>query len=227
MCAAVVALFCIVGCVQRRMTIRSNPPGAYVYIDNYPIGVTPVATDFVYYGKRQFRLVADGYETLTVDQKVRAPWYQWFGIDFISENVIPYNIRDEQTLNFQLVPQQIPSIPELTARGEELRTSTQAQRYVAPVPVAPPQQPLPSTYGGPPGGPPASVAPPGAMPPVGPPGTRVPPPTTGQPIYTMPPPSAPGVNAPPPAYAPPQAYGPPPGSMPPPGAIPPPQQLSP
>ena len=122
----------VAGCVQRRLTIRSNPPGAYVYVDNYPIGVTPVSTDFVYYGKRNFRLVRDGFETLSVDQKIRTPWYEWFGLDFVSENLIPYDIRDEQTVNFQLTPQQVPPIPQLQARSEELRATTQAQRYAPP-----------------------------------------------------------------------------------------------
>jgi hypothetical protein len=35
------------GCVQRRMTIRSDPPGALVYVDDYQIGTTPVSHDFV------------------------------------------------------------------------------------------------------------------------------------------------------------------------------------
>jgi hypothetical protein len=58
------------GCVQRRITIRSNPPGALVYVDDYPIGTTPVSTSFVYYGTRKVRLVLSGYETLTVLQPI-------------------------------------------------------------------------------------------------------------------------------------------------------------
>jgi hypothetical protein len=37
-------LLAVAGCVQRRMTIRSNPPGALVYVDDYQIGTTPVST---------------------------------------------------------------------------------------------------------------------------------------------------------------------------------------
>src|SRR5262245_47149374 len=88
--ATALALLSVVtstGCVQRRMTVRSNPPGAMVYIDDYPIGTTPCSTDFTYYGTRKIRLVKDGYETLTIHQPVKTPWYQWFGVDFFSENV--------------------------------------------------------------------------------------------------------------------------------------------
>jgi hypothetical protein len=61
------------GCVQRRSTNRSNPPGALVYVDDYQIGTTPVSTDFVYYGNRKVRLVKSGYESLTVIQPVPTP----------------------------------------------------------------------------------------------------------------------------------------------------------
>ncbi len=201
MLAALVVFALTAGCVQRRLTIRSNPPGAYVYVDNYPIGTTPVSTDFVYYGKRQIRLVRDGYETLTVDQKIRAPWYQWFGIDFISENLVPYNIRDEQTLNFTMAPQQVPSSPQLTARAEELRSSSQAQRYVPPpVPLAPPPGAVPPP-------PPGTIVQP-------PPPGLLPPPTT-QPLYIMPNPgTAPaGQPAPPVALPPPGPFPPPAGAI--------------
>ena len=80
--AALVALVCLPGCVQRRMTIRSNPPGALVYVDNHEIGVTPVSTSFLYYGTREIRLVKDGYETLTVLQPMLPPWYQIPPLDF-------------------------------------------------------------------------------------------------------------------------------------------------
>ena len=32
------------------MTIRSNPPGAMFYVDDYEIGITPISTSFIYYG---------------------------------------------------------------------------------------------------------------------------------------------------------------------------------
>jgi hypothetical protein len=127
------------GCVQRRMTIRTNPPGALVYVDNYEIGTTPVSTDFIYYGTRQIRLVKDGYETLVIDQPIRAPWYQWFPLDFVSENLIPAEIRDERTFSFQLQPQRMEPPENVLERANQLRQSGAAQAaYVAPAaPSAP------------------------------------------------------------------------------------------
>ena len=56
------------GCVRKRMTIVSNPPGAQVFIDNHEIGTTPVSTSYVYYGTRSVRLQKDGYESVTVER---------------------------------------------------------------------------------------------------------------------------------------------------------------
>ena len=53
------------GCVERRMIIRTNPPGALAYVDDNEVGLTPVAISPIYYGSRKIRLVKDGCETLT------------------------------------------------------------------------------------------------------------------------------------------------------------------
>jgi len=106
------------------MTIRSNPPGALVYVDNYEIGTTPVSTHFLYYGTREIRLVKDGYETVTVMQKFPAPWYEFPPLDFVSENLVPGEIRDQRDLTFQLRPQMVVPVEHLMDRAERLRSGT-------------------------------------------------------------------------------------------------------
>ena len=130
-----------VGCVQRRLTIRSNPPGALVYVDDYPLGTTPVSTDFVYYGTRKMRLVKSGHETLTVMQPIPAPWYEYPGLDFISENLIPGEIRDERVVEYQLQPQLVVPSLQLLEHGENLRHGA-----IGPGAPAPPAGP---SYGPP------------------------------------------------------------------------------
>jgi hypothetical protein len=142
---------CQSGCVRRRMTIRSNPLGASVFVDDQEIGTTPVSTDFTYYGTRKVQLIKDGYETLTVKQTFFAPWYEWPPLDFFSETLWPGEIRDEQFLTFQLQPQQILPPDTLQARAEELRMGARQDYLISlpnatatPQPVAPlPSQPLP------------------------------------------------------------------------------------
>ena len=156
---AVAALVPSWGCVQRRMTIRSSPPGALVYVDDYQIGTTPVSTDFIYYGTRKIRLVKDGYETLTVRQPFPIPWYEIFPLDFVTENLWPWEIRDERVVD--LAMSNTVSIPpeSVVARAEQARLSAGSLPATPPVPVvqqpmvaqpipARPPQPLPPPNGG-------------------------------------------------------------------------------
>ncbi len=142
------------GCVKRRLTIRSDPPGALVYIDDYEVGTTPVSAYYTYYGTRQIRLVLDGYETLTVKQTFYPPWYELPGVDFLTENFIPYEFRDERTLTFKLLPQRLSPPDQLLERAENLRRGSRMQIVPTPNPPVTPgvplpsQQPVPSGIGG-------------------------------------------------------------------------------
>ena len=122
------------GCVRRRMTIRSDPPGAKVYVDDQEIGITPVSTKFTYYGTRKIKLVRPGFETLNALEKIAPPWYQIPPLDFISENFYPGELRDERILEFELEPQRIVPKAELVDRGDELRNATMAGYTVPSVP---------------------------------------------------------------------------------------------
>ena len=163
------------GCVQRRLTIRSNPPGAVVYVGNQEIGTTPISHDFIYYGSRDLTLVKDGYETLKVKAEIPTPWYDLPGIDFVSENLVPTEIRDHRVLDFQLQPAVIVPTEQLMGRAEELRRTRnpQATAAVALPGAAPAVQPFA------PVGPPGAVAPPPASPYAGPPATA---PVIGAPV---------------------------------------------
>ncbi|MFM8633844.1 MAG: PEGA domain-containing protein, partial [Planctomycetia bacterium] len=151
------------GCVQRRMTIRSNPPGALVYVDDYQVGTTPVSTDFIYYGTRKIRLVKDGFETLTVRQPFPLPWYQVFPLDFVTENLVPWEVRDERVVDLAMMPAAVTPPEEVVGRAEVARLSAGSlpaapSPVVQPVPAqplpqapmaAPPTQPLPPPAVGP------------------------------------------------------------------------------
>src|SRR5947207_3628296 len=64
------------GCVRRRLTVRTNPPGAQVFVDDQEIGTTPCSSAFVYYGTRKITIMKDGYRTETIFQKIPPPWYE-------------------------------------------------------------------------------------------------------------------------------------------------------
>jgi hypothetical protein len=161
------------GCVQRRLTVRTNPPGALLYVDDYPIGTTPCSTNFTYYGTRKIRLVRDGYETLTVMQSIPAPWYEYTPFDFVAENFVPGQIHDQRTLDFQLRPQVVVPTEQLLGHAEGLRRGVHTATGTAPQ-LSPGEVRGPTAVG------------PTAGPSPGPEPIPAPPGVGGQPVHPLP-----------------------------------------
>ena len=126
--------FLSVGCVERRMTVRSNPSNALVILDGQEVGFTPVSVPFHYYGVRQIKLVKDGYETKVINQHINAPWYQWLGVDFVSEVLIPFRIRDERDYGLNQIEYTLQ--PKLMVPNEQLLQRAQDVRVAAHNPPA-------------------------------------------------------------------------------------------
>ena len=122
------------GCVERRYTVRTNPPGALVYVNGEEIGKTPVSRSFTYYGDREITLVQDGFETQRVITPMKAPWYDNLFTEFFSENLIPWTIRDERDLVFDMLPVQNAPTGDLLGRAEALRADGQSGPNEEPQP---------------------------------------------------------------------------------------------
>lgn len=151
LCFLVLLVGSSTGCVQRRLIIRSNPPLARVFVGDQEVGITPVAVNFTYYGTRQIKLVRDGYETLTDEVNLPAPWYEWTPIDFVSENVVPWTISDRREITYNLQAQFVVPMADLERRANEMRMAGQV-----PAGPVPPRSASP----GPPPAP--TILPPGA-----------------------------------------------------------------
>jgi hypothetical protein len=127
-CWVALGVLALTGCVSRRMTVHSDPPGALVLVDGREIGYTPVSTDFLYYGVRELTLIKDGYETLTVSQPLRKPWYQQPGVEFFADNLTPGHVTDRHQFRYALQPATIVPNQELLQRGEMLRGESRTGR---------------------------------------------------------------------------------------------------
>jgi len=120
-----------VGCVERKLTIGSNPSGALVTLNDVEIGRTPVAVPFTWYGDYDIVL---RYETnvgtaekpmtqryfLHTNQRISAAPSQWLGIDLLTE-LVPWTVVDEKTLAFEIPPVPQMTNEELLQRAEELK----------------------------------------------------------------------------------------------------------
>ena len=110
------------GCMHRRLTIRSEPPGAAVQVDGEEIGFTPTAIDYTYYGTREISLQKAGYKTLTTPVKLSTPWYQVFPLEFITDNFALTKINDRRQVTYTLTPEQIEPRELLEERADNLRS---------------------------------------------------------------------------------------------------------
>lgn len=110
------------GCVSRRLTIRTNPPGALVKLNGKRLGFSPVSTDFIYYGTYEVELIKDGYETETILQTISAPWYQKFPLDFVSDNLLPFRKTNRHEYTWPLRPKSIVPTDDLLNRANQLRS---------------------------------------------------------------------------------------------------------
>jgi hypothetical protein len=133
------------GCVERRFVVTTDPPGAIVLNNGRSIGQSPADDHFVYYGHYHFTLIHDGYETLQVDQNIPAPWYEYPVLDFISENLIPWQIEDVRRFHYVLQPLQQVRTDLLLNRAGGLRC--RGQSLVPQVPPPPEPAPVPPVMG--------------------------------------------------------------------------------
>ena len=124
---SLLAIAFISGCVERRLTVTSEPEGALAYLNNQEIGRTPVTRDFTWYGNFDVQLRKEGYQTRKTNKHVTAPWWQWPPFDLFAE-VLPLRLRDDRAISFTLRPASSqPADPiALLDRAAEMRGKLQS-----------------------------------------------------------------------------------------------------
>ncbi len=148
--AVILCLALAAGCVERTMMIRSEPPGAPVWVDEEYAGTTPLDYSFAHYGTRGVRVGPIRDETGKARYapqerlvRLRAPWYQVFPVDFFAEVLWPGRIHDRHEVPvFELQPPPDPvelygegATEKLLEAGEEFRS-----RALDPAPDLLPQE---------------------------------------------------------------------------------------
>ena len=113
----------LAGCVERRLTINTEPQGAMVVLNDQEIGVSPVTVSFNWYGDYWVRLSKDGYEAMDTHRMLRAPLHDYLPFDFIAEVLYPGRIVDAYEWTFDLAPKQYPTREQLVEKGVVLKSS--------------------------------------------------------------------------------------------------------
>ncbi len=111
----------LVGCVERKLTINTEPPGALVTLNDEEIGVSPVTVSFEWYGDYDVIIRKEGFETLKTHRKLKRPWYDKFPFDFFAQLIISDRIVDSYEWTFELEEKTEPTREELIRKAEELK----------------------------------------------------------------------------------------------------------
>ena len=116
------------GCVQRTLQSESNPPGALVYLNGEEVGRTPMRKNFLWYGTYDVELRKEGYQTMTRQTQVWAPWWQVPPLDLLAE-LLP--LEDKQYADYRLRPTaEVQTDPEqILARAAKMRKRLRSSQY--------------------------------------------------------------------------------------------------
>lgn len=125
-CLAALACLPLAGCIERRIRVTSEPPGAIVWLNDREIGRTPVETGFTFHGDYDVRLALDGYEPVHTERRAEAPVHEWPGIDLVAtalpitfDNTIEWHFDLEPSL--EVTQQRDAYEADLIERAERLR----------------------------------------------------------------------------------------------------------
>jgi len=109
------------GCVERKLTINTQPQGALVALNDEQIGPSPVTVSFNWYGDYSVRITKPGYQTLQTHRKLKAPWYDSFPFDFFAQILNPSRLVDSYEWTFTLSPRKHVDRQELIETAQQLK----------------------------------------------------------------------------------------------------------
>ena len=84
MAVSLIVIILLTGCVERQLTINTEPQGALVLLNDEEIGESPVTVSFEWYGDYNVRISKEGYETLNTHRNLKAPRHDKFPFDFFA-----------------------------------------------------------------------------------------------------------------------------------------------
>jgi len=112
----------LAGCVERKLTINTEPSGARVILNDQEIGVSPVTVSFNWYGDYWVRISKDGYETLNTHRRLHAPLHDRMPLDFVAQILYPGTIVDAYEWTFELEPKTYPTREQLLDNAQTLQS---------------------------------------------------------------------------------------------------------
>jgi hypothetical protein len=128
---AALCLAPLTGCVERKLTIGSDPEGAVVTLNDEEIGRTPITVPFLWYGDynvvlRYEKIVGTPHKPdirryyLHTHKRTHAPIFQLIPIDLFAD-ILPFTFTDHQVWAFPIPEVQEPTDAALIQRARDLK----------------------------------------------------------------------------------------------------------
>lgn len=99
--AAIASAAALTGCVERRIWIDTDPPGALVWLNDAQLGRSPVDVGILHDGVYDLRIEKDGFEPIVTGVDVHGPIWDTVPLDFFAE-VLPVDARHDSRWRFTL-----------------------------------------------------------------------------------------------------------------------------
>ena len=118
----VACLLLSTGCIERTVSINTEPEGAAVILNDQEVGQSPVKVPFTWYGDYDIIIRKDGYESVRTHQRLHTPWYELPGIDLFTECLMPFTVHDDRVMEtVVLQPEQLPTREALLEAAAEMK----------------------------------------------------------------------------------------------------------
>lgn len=92
-------LLAATGCIERTVSINTEPEGATVFLNDEEVGKSPVRVPFTWYGDYDIVIRKPGFQAIHTNHKIKTPWYETPGIDIFTECLMPFTVHDDRVLD--------------------------------------------------------------------------------------------------------------------------------
>jgi len=128
--ALIATLPLLSGCIERKIRFTLAEPmnvPVRLYVDGEDMGElssdSPIESDFVHYGPREYSARADGYEVAAGEYNTDPPWFEYPPMDFFVL-LWPQTWRYEHEVEIRMTPLQEVDPVALADRAEAFRESS-------------------------------------------------------------------------------------------------------
>lgn len=113
----------LIGCIDRKLFIKTEPAGADVFVNGKLIGSSPAEIATPWSGTYGIEIRKEGYATVSDKKVIGSKTYEIFPIDFFAQ-VIPITIKDHRDAVYTLIKMSEDATPEdqVIKNAEELRS---------------------------------------------------------------------------------------------------------